>query len=509
MNKQNETDWLKCKRYMHLDLPLEGRAKNRIISYVKNPNAIAKHAFLPLIRRTMISYPYRKNEKGERKCKPKKRKLTYASHEDSAIFAFYAYKLQSKYEAFLSQNKLSDVVTAYRKIPCKNRGGNKCSIDFAYDIFTYVKTRLAVDKSLAVITFDIKSFFDNLDHKLLKRNWARILGVSNLPSDEYAVYKNVVNYSYVDDLAVFKMFKPNIVCRKKTGEMVSRKVKNKAFLRDKGAVAYCLKKNINLISKGGLINTRHKEDGCHKGIPQGLPISSVLANLYMMDFDLQVNQKMSDTDAIYRRYSDDIIVVCPIEKGEELKAWIQEKIHDVGLEIQDKKTNLYRFTANETGIKCEHSIDGIHRKLEYLGFSFDGNHVLLKNSSIGKFYYKMYNTVNRAVYYASHMNNNTRGKIFEHRLISRFTYAGASPHQIYKRTSDGKHFYTMKGMKTYGNYLTYVAKAASFMGEPKIKQQLRHCINKLNLSIKKAKIQVSKNLYYKALTELYRYGRVY
>lgn len=75
--------------------------------------------------------------------------------------------------------------------------------------------------------------------------------------------------------------------------MIERKVQNKAFLRDKKALAYCLKENIKQIRKSGLINTTNKRSDI--GIPQGLPISSVLANLYMMDFDLQVKQNSKQT----------------------------------------------------------------------------------------------------------------------------------------------------------------------------------------------------------------------
>lgn len=460
MKARDELEWLKCKRYMHLDLPIEGKRKRRIVSYIQNPSAISKHAFLPLVRRTVISYPYRLNSKGERVCKCKRRPLTYASHEDSAIFAYYAYKLQKRYEDYLVHNSISDVVTAYRKIPSDKHGGNKCSIDFAYDMFRYIKDRLAYDKTLAVITFDIQGFFDNLDHKILKQNWKRILNVDKLSSDEYAVYKHVVHYSYVDDMALFRLFKDKIICRKPNGEIIERKVNNKAFLRDKGALAYCMKQNIELIRKNGLIKTKISDKEPNKGIPQGLPISSVLANLYMMDFDLEVKQKMSELGAIYRRYSDDIIVVCPIDIGEKLKMWVQSKIRDVKLKIQEQKTHLYILTNHDNGILCEHSIVGTHKKLEYLGFCFDGSRIMLKNSSVGKFYYKMHKTIFRSIYFASHMNNKTRGKIFERRLISRFTYAGSKPHQIYKRSSDGKHFYTMEGMKSYGNYLTYVGASA-------------------------------------------------
>lgn len=509
METTDKLEWLKCKRYMHLDLPIEGKQRNRIISYVQNPKAVSKHAFLPLIRRTMVSYPYKINEEGKRVCKPKARLLTYASHEDSAIFAYYAYKLQGKYEDYLNQHDLGDVVTAYRKIPCDSRGGNKCSIDFANDVFQYIKTKLVSDKELAVITFDIQRFFDNLDHKLLKQNWARILNMPELSSDEYAIYKNVVHYSYVDDLAVYKLYKNNIICRKNNGELVKRRVSNKAFLRDKRAMAYCMKENIQQIRNSGLIKTKRKAKEPNIGIPQGLPISSVLANLYMMDFDLEVKQKIQEYNAFYRRYSDDIIIVCHVDKGEELKSWIQTKIKEVKLEIQESKTNLFIFSTGDFGTKCEHSVYGCHKKLEYLGFIFDGTNILLKNSSVGKFYYKMHKSVQRAIYYACHMNNKTRGKVFEYRLISRYTYAGSKTHQIYKRSAKSKRFYTIKGMKTYGNYLTYVSKAYNIMNEPKISKQLRRCANKLNKSIKVAKQRISENLLQKALNDFAKYGRVY
>lgn len=481
---------------MHLDIPIEGMQRNSIVSYVRNPNAVAKHSFLPLIRRSIHTYPYR-TKCGVRKCRHKTRPLTYASHVDSAIFAYYAYKLQSRYEAYLVRKDIGDVVTAYRRIKNDKHGGNKCSIDFAYEAFQKIRQRLSADGQVAVLTFDIQSFFDSLNHRLLKRNWKRILGVEELPSDEYAVYKNVVEYSYVDDLAAFKLFQNKIVCKDNCGNVVNRKVNNKAFLRDKSALAYCLKSDIREIRKQGLIRTHRKEGRKNVGIPQGLPISSVLANIYMMDFDLEVKSKMEEHDAFYRRYSDDIIIICPADKGNSIKTWIQEKIKDVNLEIQESKTNLFELKKTDTGIVCEHSSMGTKKRLEYLGFSFDGNTVLLKKSSIGKYYYKMHKNIGRTVHYACMMRNATRGTIFERRLITRFTKAGSRQHRIYKRARTRKCFYTLPAMKTYGNYFTYVEKSAEIMNEPKIRRQLRRSANKLSKCIKDAKNKVALYLIYK------------
>ncbi|HEX8015252.1 MAG TPA: reverse transcriptase domain-containing protein, partial [Flavobacterium sp.] len=56
------------------------------------------------------------------------------------------------------------------------------------------------------------------------------------------------------------------------------------------------------------------------GIPQGLPISAVLANLYLFDFDLDiVNRWVKPHNVYYRRYSDDIFIVCDKNLCDEIE----------------------------------------------------------------------------------------------------------------------------------------------------------------------------------------------
>lgn len=85
------------------------------------------------------TYPFKHDEEGVRKKKKKIRKLTFASHIDAAIFAYYAEKLQADYEKYIKGIGIDDVVTAYRKIKSESHKGNKCNIDFAYDVFSYIK----------------------------------------------------------------------------------------------------------------------------------------------------------------------------------------------------------------------------------------------------------------------------------------------------------------------------------------------------------------------------------
>jgi hypothetical protein len=47
------------------------------------------------------------------------------------------------------------------------------------------------------------------------------------------------------------------------------------------------------------------------GIPQGSPISDLLANIYLVDFDCEIQSLVSSVGGVYRRYSDDILIILP------------------------------------------------------------------------------------------------------------------------------------------------------------------------------------------------------
>ena len=153
---------------------------------------------------------------------------------------------------------------------------------------------------------------------------------------------------------------------------------------------------------------------------------------------------------------------------------------------------------------------GTNKKLEYLGFSFDGKRVFLKEASVGKFYTKMDRHIKRSLGKAIHMNNDTYGKIFENQLIRRFSYAGSKIHLIRKRCkSNHSKFYVIKGFHTYGNYLTYVRKSADIMKEPSIRMQLRRVSSllrkKMRIAQNKANIITDRKL----ITEYMKYGHTY
>ena len=217
--------WLICKGYNHIDLPFSNKQRAWIRDYVQNPKLVAKHAFLPLMHRVMRTYPFKMDGNGKRKCNPKKRELHFASHLDAAIYGYYGNILQKRYERVLQEKDIADVVTAYRKIKCESHFGNKSNVDFAKDVFDYVESRVKGDFPLSVITFDIKGFFDNLDHRLLKNMLKKILNVDSLSADWYQIFKHITNYSWVEEDKVFELFKNRIKCKSKNGTIKERKVR--------------------------------------------------------------------------------------------------------------------------------------------------------------------------------------------------------------------------------------------------------------------------------------------
>ena len=55
-------DWFKPKKYPHIGLPLELKDRHKVECYVRNPQKIAHHSFLPLIRREQVSHRYREQD---------------------------------------------------------------------------------------------------------------------------------------------------------------------------------------------------------------------------------------------------------------------------------------------------------------------------------------------------------------------------------------------------------------------------------------------------------------
>ena len=489
-------DWFRIKKYPHIDFPLENSERFRWIqNYITNPKNIAKHSFLPFIHKVSKKRRFRKKyddygriiltEDGKTRHKDvKKRELFYASHLDSLIFSYYNHLLYSPYEEKLKEFRLEEVVTAYRRIPQNKenpKSSNKCNIDFANDIFKIIKQY--PKEKFAVITFDIKSFFDNINHSLLRTAMMEVLGVEKLSSDFFNVFKNITRFSYVDIQDIFKEYQNEIICKKTNKKdrkikEVKKKISRLKFLKNQEAIAFCNKKDF-LKNKKHLIKSHKfiKEEGKliprNIGIPQGSPISSTLANLYLLNFDKKVNDFITSKDGYYKRYSDDMIIVCSYEDIKCVENLIYEEIRKYKLEIQKHKTQKFIFERGGGKMTCgqlfKDNIINWNKNLIYLGFEYDGEKVLLKSASLAGFYRKMKKSIRRGIYYSI----KHKKEIFKRRLYKKYTFRGARRYKIYHWSIREKKFIPTS-KQNWGNFLSYAKKASNIIEDNKIKSQIKN-----------------------------------
>lgn len=92
------------------------------------------------------------------------------------------------------------------------------------------------------------------------------------------------------------------------------------------------------------------------GIPQGTAVSAVLANVYMIDFDEWLAKLCEKEGGLYRRYSDDFIIVLPQKQfsEESVKTFamgvIQRSKTELGLKIESTKTKLYSYDQDNHSV---------------------------------------------------------------------------------------------------------------------------------------------------------------
>jgi hypothetical protein len=347
------------------------------------------------------------------------------------------------------------------------------------EVFDFIKEK-QIDNTVVAITFDIKSFFDSLSHIKLKEAWKEVMSFEKLPGDHYNVFRNITKFSYVEEDDLFNALKDRILVER-NDEIIEKEVKKIKYLRKQRAVSYCEKDLIHMLREKNLIKANKyiydsindKKVALRKvGIPQGSPISSVLANVYMCDFDKAVNGYVAGIGGMYRRYSDDMVIVCDKDSIKDISEHFHSLIKDRLLRINDSKTQIFYFkydSATSKYISFQKNLKTGKRQMntnfEYLGFQFDGQRSLLKNSSLSNYYRKMKRSVSRGKFFAKFNNTKSKGELFKSRLYKRFTHIGAERRRIYERDKNDKSKFVLSHKYEWGNYLSYANMASRIMDD--------------------------------------------
>lgn len=261
------------------------------------------------------------------------------------MYSYVAHGISEKYEQWLSHSSLHPCILAYRKL-------GDCNVGFAYNVFTHIKER----GNCCVLTFDIEKFFDSLDHGLLKESWLEAIQQEHLSALDYQVYKSLTKFSYVLKEDIYQHFPP----------------KN-------NQVRLCSPFELRTVIAQQELIHKHKES---YGIPQGTPMSALLSNLYLKNFDIEVGTLAQELNATYKRYSDDILIICSEDQVEQFKICVEKSLTHYKLKLNNDKTETVEFHTNDAFLNAS-------KPLQYLGFTFDGRSILLRSQTLSRYHQKV------------------------------------------------------------------------------------------------------------------------
>ncbi|MDR7625857.1 hypothetical protein RF672_14975 (plasmid) [Lacticaseibacillus paracasei] len=319
------------KNYLHFDFPLTENEREQLVSDFSSGNII-HHRYLPFISFEIRFHIYHTGKRAE----SKSRKITLPSHHDALVYRYYGKVLNRLYSNYAIEQNFNEVAVAYREPQPSKPLSN---ITTAKEVFDYV-TRFP--KSW-IIKGDFHHFFDNLNHQHLIENLHKVFG-RDLPNDWKKMFRSITQYQSISRKTLERQLhvaQVKIAYRSQQSEGS----RTRAYVNDLRELGELIKnKKIRLSGKNRV------------GIPQGTAVSAVLANVYMVDFDEWLVKCCKEFGGLYRRYSDDFILVLPqnqLSKASvrNFEAEIIERSQDIlHLEIEPTKTKLYSYEQDRHAV---------------------------------------------------------------------------------------------------------------------------------------------------------------
>ena len=351
---------------------------------------------------------------------------------------------------------LTQVPTAFRKIP-----GGPSNIDHAKEVFDFIEQ----NRPCVALAFDVEKFFDTLSHRKIRIAWAGMLEGDRLPPDHYQVYRSLTRFAWVSRKATYDEFgiseyNPKL---KEPNPRRSRICSPTEFRQQ--------------IREAGLI--QHNPESA-KGIPQGSPMSAILSNIYMLPVDRIMHTWATNLGGLYRRYCDDIIVVIPPEHADSTEHLMHALIEHECLRLNTGKTERVVFGGPIGSVAAE------DKKLQYLGFTFDGRTILLRQSSLDRYYGKMRKGVNQAVKcQKKQIRRSGYQRLKTRRLQLKYSH-------LVRRQRGNKRLLLedrRKCLSKRSNFISYGLRASEKLDSAAIRNQIRAHWGKLWKQIRSKEIQ--------------------
>jgi RNA-directed DNA polymerase len=406
--------WYRSRRYIHFDVPTSFKKAHSVVSF---PEKVARHAFYPFLSFEIVTTKIKENDAGKGfELITKPRPIAYAAHMDSHIYSYYAKQLSDNYEARLEESGINESVLAFRSL-------DKSNIEFAHDAFQSIQSK----GNCGVVALDIKKFFDTLDHLKLKEMWAKVLGSSRLPDDHYAIYRSLTKHSKVNKEEVYARFG------------ISKH--NPSHGRDR----ICTPDEFrSVVRKEGFIEVNNHP----LGIPQGSPLSALLSNIYMLDFDIWATSIVNQAGGSYYRYCDDMLFIVPTDMRNEVAGKVRAQLKLLEIDINTKKTDIHVFSSGTGTFLAD-------KPLQYLGFLYDGQKTIIRSAALARYSERMKQGVKLA-----------KRTMKKHNKIRGLN--GQPVHPLYK-----KKLYSRYSHLGQRNFIRYAHRAAKLMDSRAIKRQIK------------------------------------
>lgn len=458
------------KSYLHFDkiTSFNKKVENYVCDFEKNP----RHSFLPLIYTSLTFDKYKKieqdstnNKKRNDKIIPvreKNRPIMYASHIDNFIYKHYGIQLNILYNTCAKNYKINDSAIAYR-----NNKKGKNNIFFAAEVINFIME----NRDCYIYVGDYSSFFDTLNHEYLKKRIAFLYDGEKIPEHQYKIFKSLTKFSYIHKADIQHKLGSDLEMRKKGYQSYFSSPKDFRKFKKENSIVESNNKNKKII--------RTNLSG--KGIPQGTAMSAVYSNIYMIEIDKYISQLATKFKGLYRRYSDDFIVILPKISDKEffsIKKTIRNKISSGKLSLNEK-TQTLKFHKN----KLVDTENNKETRLDYLGFVFDGATVKIREKSIYKYYRSAYKLIEKGKIVSvkkGHVGKRTR-LTYKRKIYQKY-------HHLGERTGIKYNYKKRK----YGTFISYVNNSQKIFDQvsPRTKnlmnKQLSNHQKKINKKIRQA-----------------------
>ncbi|MFN0292457.1 reverse transcriptase domain-containing protein [Pedobacter helvus] len=446
----------KPKTYKHFDNIFDFSKNNaKIKATVSDPTfqQMALHSFAPHLKILTKTPRYKFDETiNTYDLETKIRPISFSSHFDSYLYSFYAFALTEAYQDYIKSEKFDHCVLAYRS----DLNGD-CNIQFAKKAFDLVKSMIHKHGRCSAIALDITGYFDNIDHEVLKEKWCDIVKEKiQLPLDQYKIFRSLTTYSYVGKASFLKHFDIDTEKPGKYHNLLD-------LLPDSLAGANYIEK-FNLI-RGRRLVVRNKpkknSDGTfsNRGIPQGSPMSSVLSNIYLIDFDRWLANLGRLMGFSYMRYCDDLLIICKskdvVYLNNEIITVIKERYK---LAINSKKTEVVEFRPNSVGkirgfnIKkpegrrtTKSNEQRYYKSLQYLGFEFNGENIYIRPGSLSRYFRKAKGRVLKTMMMA-YGKKSKKEQISKKQLYFRYTHFGKRNFITYAQNAAKQQYVNSEGI---------------------------------------------------------------